>query len=384
MNFQMTPTYQEIYDELVLGYQSIYGADINVLPSSPDGQRIGIEAKARLDIQTLALSLYTQLDPDFATGEQLNKIIKLSGISRGVPTRSTVTVDITTDRTVQLPIGYAVADANNQIWVTDSTFTLSAGVTQVTLFAKNFGNVIADANTVTNPSTIILGVVSVNNQLAAVAGKAEETDAALRIRRNKSLSSPLNTTIGGLYTALANLIGVVDLKVYENKADTIDAVLNLQPHAIWCVLDGGDIADITMAIAKNRTAGVATKGAVNGTFTEIITKPDGSTFNYLHAISFDRPTVVPLYVSLTVQPINGASIDVVGIQNAIASKTYTINEIARASNLYAQVYSVSNTFTATLLSISRDNVTFVQDIIAASASEKFSIFASNVVVTQIP
>jgi len=155
MSFTLTPngltiqTYQEIYDELVAGYRSAYGSDINTAPDSPDGQRIGIEAKARLDVQTYALNLYNQLDPDFSTGEGLNKIIKLAGISR---------------------VGYTV-------WVTDSVSTLLAGTTSITLFAQNFGNV----STVTIQDTIIIGVVSVTNPLAAIAGKDEETDEALRI-----------------------------------------------------------------------------------------------------------------------------------------------------------------------------------------------------------
>jgi len=390
MIFQLTQngmtiqTYQEIYDELAAGYKAIYGANIDVLPNSPDGQRIGIEAKARLDAQTTLLSLYNQHDPDFATGENLNKLIKLNGITRGVPTRSQVAVDVTTDRLLTIQAGYTVADSNGQSWVTDSVFTLNNGVTTITMFAKNFGNVIAAPNTITNPSTIVLGVVSVTNPSAAIAGQSEETDSALRIRRQKSLASPANSTFGGLYSALANLIGVTDLQVYENNLDTVDVALNMQPHSIWCIVEGGDIADITMALAKNRTAGVATKGAVSGVFTEVITKPDGTTFNYLHNMNFDRPTVVPLYVTLTVQPIGGAIVDIVGIQNAIAARTYSIGEIARASNLYASVYGVGNNFTATLLSISRDNVSFVSDIIASGANEVFSIIPANIVVTQIP
>jgi len=390
MSFTLTPngltiqTYQEIYDELVAGYRSAYGSDINTAPDSPDGQRIGIEAKARLDVQTYALNLYNQLDPDFSTGEGLNKIIKLAGISRGVPTRSQVDVNIATDRTVRIPIGYTVSDSLGQKWVTDSVSTLLAGTTSITLFAQNFGNVSADASTVTIQDTIIIGVVSVTNPLAAIAGKDEETDEALRIRRNKSLSSRALTTVGGLYTALANQIGVTDLQVYENNTDAFDATLSMNPHSIWCVVEGGDVADIIRTIAKNRTAGVSVKGAVTGTYTETLTKPDLTTFSYLHNMAFDRPVSVPIYVTLTVQPIGGAVVDIVGIKNALAAKSYSISEIARASNLYATVYGVGNNFTATLLSISNDNLTFVTDIIAPGPGEVFIISPANITVTEIP
>ncbi|OQY25514.1 MAG: hypothetical protein B6244_14960 [Candidatus Cloacimonetes bacterium 4572_55] len=64
MSLEFTPdgikiqTYEEIFDFLAEGYRAIYGVDINLDQDSPDGQRVGIEAKARLDIQTFALALY--------------------------------------------------------------------------------------------------------------------------------------------------------------------------------------------------------------------------------------------------------------------------------------------------------------------------------------
>src|SRR5690606_5090132 len=109
-------TYQEIYDELAAAYRAIYGADINLDADSPDGQRVGIEAKARLDLQSFALALYNQIDPDFSAGEFLNKLIKLSGITRRPAVRSQVDVDVTTDRALTLPAGWTVADSLGQSW----------------------------------------------------------------------------------------------------------------------------------------------------------------------------------------------------------------------------------------------------------------------------
>ncbi len=44
-------TFDEIYEELADGYKAIYGTDINLDPDSPDGQRVALEAQARLDVQ---------------------------------------------------------------------------------------------------------------------------------------------------------------------------------------------------------------------------------------------------------------------------------------------------------------------------------------------
>ena len=124
-------TYQEIYDELVADYQSIYGNDIDTDADSPDGQRIGIEAKARLDLQSFALWLYNQFDPDFADGEFLNKLIKLSGLSLRAASRSQVDMTITVDRNLTLPSGYTVADDLGQLWITSADAPVVIGANKI-------------------------------------------------------------------------------------------------------------------------------------------------------------------------------------------------------------------------------------------------------------
>ena len=96
-------TFDEIYQELADGYREIYGNDINLDPDSPDGQRVAIEAQARLDVQSFGSLLYNQLDPAFALGQALNSIIKFSGITRRPATRSQVDVEVTTTRPGTLP-----------------------------------------------------------------------------------------------------------------------------------------------------------------------------------------------------------------------------------------------------------------------------------------
>jgi len=154
-------TFQEIYDELAAGYRSIYGEDINLDPDSPDGQRVAIEAQLVLDAQSFGALEYNQRDPDFALGQSLNSIIKLSGITRRPATRSQVDVSIVTDRPLTLPEDYAVEDDLGQSWTTLNAIDIPPGETTVTLFAETFGAVEANPTTVVNPVTVVIGVLSV-------------------------------------------------------------------------------------------------------------------------------------------------------------------------------------------------------------------------------
>jgi uncharacterized phage protein gp47/JayE len=378
-------TFQEIYDELADGYRAIYGQDINLDPDSPDGQRVAIEAQARLDLQSYGAYIYTQVDPDTAIGQALNTIIKLAGITRRPATRSQVDVEVTTDRALTLPADYTVEDTLGQSWVALSEVSIaSAGTTTVTLFAENFGAVEADAGTVTEPVTVVIGVTGVTNPTAATVGSDEETDEELRIRRNRSLENPATSTVGGLFTVVGDLPGVTDLEIYENDTDVYDAVLDVAAHTIWLIVEGGSVDDIVEAIAKNKTGGTGLKGSVTGTYTETLQKPNGDEYQIIHEMRFDRPTLVDLYVNLTATRKDPTiPVDITSIENLLAAREWGINENAVASDLYKTVYQAGDNFVATALEISTDGVTYTDGRLLTEPDEKFQIQVANVNVTEV-
>jgi hypothetical protein len=142
-------TLTEINQELIDGYKAIYGNDINLEASTPDGQRVGIEAKAIADIEEFLLNLYNQMDSDLAFGEWLNKLIKFAGIQRKPATRSTVEMEIVTDRILTLPANYTLEDELGQEWIVTANAALVSGTNTVTFVSKVFGANNADANTIT-------------------------------------------------------------------------------------------------------------------------------------------------------------------------------------------------------------------------------------------
>ena len=377
-------TYQEVYDELADGYRAIYGNDINLDSDSPDGQRVAIEAQARLDLQTFGLNLYQQLDPDFAIGEAQNRLIKLSGIARRPGTRSQVDVDITTDRALTLPADFAVEDDAGQGWSTLSIVSLPSGTTSVTLFAEDFGELNAPADTVTKPVTFVIGVTGVTNPLAATPGVDEETSEELRIRRNRSLENPSTSTIGGVFTAITQVTGVTDIAAYENDTDVYDATLDIDPHTMWVIVEGGAIADIVEGLAKNKTGGTGLKGSVSGTYLETLFKPNGDAYIISHEMFFDRPTTIPLYINLTATRKDTLiPVDVSAIENALVAREWAINENAVASELYSTVYATGNTFVATLLEVSLDGIAYFTTSVETLADEKFSVDVGDINVTEV-
>lgn len=375
---------QDITDALAQAYRDIYGQDINLAPESPDGQRVGIEAKARADLQSMLLQIYNAMDPDTASGDFLTRVSKYAGITRRPPTRSQADVEITTDRPVTLPEAFTVEDDLGQSWVIDAEQAIPSGTTTVTLFAEEFGSVEADANTITEVVTIVLGVTSVTNPSDALVGVAEETDEELRLRRRRSVQLPAFTPVGSIFSRLANLSGVTDAVVYENDQDTTDTERNIAPHTIWAVIEGGDVADIAETLARSKTAGTGTKGASVGTYVETLERPGFDDFEVEHSMRFDRPTDVPIYVRMNVSPRRaGATIDQSAIKQALADKDFAIAENCVASELYDEVYSAGTNFFAFDLEVSDDNSTWVDTRVVAGFAGKCSIDALNVTITEV-
>ena len=377
-------TFQEIYDELAAGYRAIYGEDINLDADSPDGQRVAIEAQLVLDAQSFGALEYNQRDPDFALGQSLNSIIKLSGITPRPATRSQVDVTVVTDRPLTLPVDYTVEDDLGQSWSTLAVRTLIAGTTTVTVFAVNFGAVAADPDTIVNPVTVVIGVQSVTNPASATVGVDEETDQELRVRRNRSLETPQSSSIGRMFTALASVPNVTGVAVYENDTDATDSD-GIPAHSLWVVVEGGSVAAIIETMTKNKTGGKGMVGSVTGTFSEPVTRPNGTTFTIVHSMTFDRPVDVPVLVRLDATRKDAANpVDEALISQAIAARTFNIGENLLAGDLYRLAFNAGENFIPTNLEISQDGgATYTDGRILSDLDEKFSIAAGDVAVTEI-
>lgn len=376
-------TFDEINSTLVSKLQSIYGEDIDLSDNTPDGQRVGFHSSVNLDLQAALAYVYSQLDPDYAQGQFLNTISKISGLIRNAATRSYVDVTIVVDRQVTLPIDYIVEDDTKQRWVTTSEITIASGTHTITLYAEKFGKVEALANTITNPLTVVLGVVSITNPAIAIAGENEETDEKLRKRRNSSTAIKATSNIASLMSKLYAVKSVTNVKVYENSESTEDSTLSLDPHSIWCIVEGGAVQDIAKTIILDKNPGCGLKGSVEYDYTESITQRSLSPQTITHTVRFDRPTDTPVYVKIDVKRRVGTEeIDNALIAKKIAEKIYNIGENLIVYELYTLLYDVPNLIVIDL-EVSVDNTNFTGEQLVSTPAGKFSIDEANITVTEI-
>lgn len=381
-------TFEEIFSELVDGYRAIYGADIDLSQSTPDGQRVAIEAKARHDMQVFGLLIANNFDPDFARGLFQAKIAKLSGIFPRPATRSQWDLSVLTTRNVDLPTGYQISDELGQLWELPGPVSLSVGTTAITFVASDFGAVTGLAGAAFTPVTVVLGVSGFTAAVNAVAGVNEETDEEFVQKRNRSLENPAFSTTNSLAARLLNIAGVSDARVYDNDTDSFgppdNPDWNLDAHSIWAVVEGGTIDDIMQALLYQKTGGTGIKGSIEESIPETLTRPDGSTFIVSQVRRFDRPVLVPVYIKLTAtrkNPLVPVDMDLIK-QKVAATKIY-IGDPIQAATLYCPAYTAGDSFVLTDLEISDDDLTFTDGLLTPAAGTKFTIDVSNITVTEV-
>jgi len=377
-------TFQEIFDRLASGYREIYGQNIDLSQNTPDGQRIGIEARAILEAQEFGAALANSFDPDFAQGLALQKIAKLIGIFPRPATKSQWDLTVNTNRNLTLQTGYLIEDDLGQNWEVITPATLTSGANTVTFRAVDFGAVAGLQNAEITPVTIVLGVTSITAPDDSTVGIEEETDVEFRTRRARSTETPALSTVGSLFSRLANTTGVTDVAVYENFTNDTDTERDIPAHTIWAVVEGGDVADIVEVIVKQKTAGTGLKGDVEGTFIETIERPNNPAFQIPYTARFNRPINTDLFIKLTVTRLETSSvIDLDLIKQTLATKTFVIGEAVQAAEFYDLALTGTRNYFVTDLELSLDDVTYTDGRVFAGFDAKLIIDVANIDITEI-
>ena len=374
----------EILTRLSTQLKDIYGQDINLDQDTPDGQLLGINTTVISDLQDLALYIYNAMDPDFAEGVNLDRLLKLLARTKLPATKSTVDINLTLSRDAIIPSTYTVSDANGQNWQITSEQTLTVGTHLVTFESVDYGMITAEANTITQQVTIMTEINSLTNPTDATAGRDEESDQELRERRNKILEVNAYSTVGSLLGKILTLDNVVDVCLYENKTSVYDSEKDLNSHSIWIIVKGGEIDQIAETIIKDKTGGTGLKGVIEGTYVENFITQSGKNRTIIHTANFDRPTEKEIYLKFNVKRrVPTQSIDMDNIKNTLADKVFQIAENVTVTELYATIYGASTNFIATDLQVSKDNIIFVDNLLIAEYDEEFKIIQANIAITEI-
>lgn len=376
----------DIIQDLIDGYKTIYGNDINVDSNSPDGQQINIFAQAISDLLELLLDAYNASAVDTSYGERLDQLVALNGLARqqGTYTQAQVVVTATIaltlpglDQTTVTP--FTVADnAGNQFELVASHIFASAGSATLTFQAVAIGQIETTANTITNIITSTLGISTVNNPSVSsdVIGINEETDAQLKVRHARGFDLAATGPSDSMEAALKNTSGVVDAYVVENNTGGI--VGGIDPHTVWPIVSGGSSVDIAAAIYAKKSPGCGLKGGVS----QLVTRPNGSTFT----AQWDVAVAQPLHIKFSVIWRGAQVFSNAQLETSLATALlYKLGENPSIGDVVSAMLTIAPTAIVTIDSstqgVSSDGSTWASLVAPSDAKHYYTVSSSNIVVS---
>lgn len=293
-------------------YTAIYGTDVYLGNDSADYQFLSAGIATPInDLNAAIISAYNAYSPATAQGANLSSVVKINGLTRNIPTNSTV--DQIIGGTVGTTITNGVTqDVNGNKWSLPASVTIPAGGSiTVTATCQTPGAVQAGIGTVNQIATPTYGWQTVTNASAANAGAPVETDSQLKTRQATSTALPSRTVLEGTVGAVWAVTGVTRVTPYENDTSTTDAN-GIPGNKIYLVVEGGDSTAIAQAIAAKKTPGTGTYGTTTITVTDAYGIP--------HPINFYRPTYDAITCAITLKALAGYTSSVgAAIQAAVAA-----------------------------------------------------------------
>lgn len=342
-------TLTDIKAELEAAFQAAFGSSIDLTPGRVFGKLIGILSEREALLWELAQSLYANGSPDTAAGAGLDGICAITGTTRDAATAGTVTETCVGTATTVIPAESRFSDGTNA-FETDADATIAAVAAWVALTAyigddrvKNGGNVYqcltggtsagsggptttaaditdgtvhwkflgagsgvvdvpstavetgfftAVSGTLTTIETPVSGWNAALNLSDAVPGTEEETDSALRLRREDELAAAGKSALEAIRSDVLDVDGVTACIVYENVTMLTDGD-GVPPKAVEVVVQGGAAADIRAAIFASVGAGIEPYGTTLGTVTD--------SMGTAHTVGFTRPTTKDIYIEIDVK-----------------------------------------------------------------------------------
>lgn len=250
--------------------QEIVNSDVGITNTMP-GSVIRTIVEAILD-NIGASNYYTEyvynaMGIDNATGEDLDRLISILGVTRNNATKATGIVTFSTggapyDYDIPIPYGYEVttrqsSDGTVYVYtVSQEDVVLIAGETSidVEVEAEIAGHQYLQAGALCVMGKSIIGIASVVNQNEINSGDDEETDDSLRKRTKDIMTSFGKCTDSALKVAVEEVDGVINCTVVDQYEGVGTTGIIIVPE-ILPVIDSVD-SEINKVVAETKASGI--------------------------------------------------------------------------------------------------------------------------------
>lgn len=251
-------TLPELKAEFEAAYVAAFGSSLDLDPSGPWGQHIGIMSKAFADLWDLVQEIYVSRDPDQATGLALDAICAETGLSRIGANQSVVTILATGSIGTIIGLGKKIKQPNSSLlWSMGNSVIVAVGI----LYACRLEPA--------TPSNGLLYELTINSQTFTYAATGSDTKA--------TVVAQFVSLISGFFGAALSVVAAGNVLAIGYSAPGVlsppSSSFSQPSRSNFSFLDG-TVSNIAVAAEP----GPFTASA--GSLTEIVTPVSGWTSVY--------------------------------------------------------------------------------------------------------
>ena len=374
--------YQDVREENAQRWNDSFPT-LNTGTSTVSGRMVSIQSAIRDDLNAKAEYVLNSFSPFTAIGSQLSNLAPLMNKRRLPRIFSQVTLQFNADLNgANVPDGTIVSsslDRTKKFATTQQLIIAPNGLGVVLAESIEASNYKPTAGTINVMESGVYGVVSVTNPNDGTLGRARETDAQLRFRMLQT-SSAASGTPEGIYTAISQVDGVTYAAVLENFTDATNSA-GMPEHSIMPIVDGGDDAEVALAILATRAAGIdfTTSTDIPGATWEsvsVINPANGQSV----MVWFARPSNTTATIAIDISTDSNFPTD--GRQRIKDEVVNFVNQWPIGKVLYAsRLYSPVNIVPGVDINSLTINGT---DRISLTAYQRLNITDANITITVTP
>ena len=324
----IVPNTQEILKGVQDKFQEIFGSDFSLEEATPGGRWIEAETATRKECLIINALIANMLNPQKAFGKFLDTHGALFDVKREGQTATIVNCKCSGVPGTVIPEGSRAQDEDGNIYViAGETEIPAAGSVYVQFSNVEFGAVPCAANSLTTILDGVEGWEGVINETSGTLGAEEESDAAFRVKIDKSKTKYSEGAIASIEGALYAINGLKSYAILENptNVDWNDSTPppdgwtpppqgeTLLAHSIMVFvygasMDGNFYQQVADAIVAKKNLGCNMSEVQNAAYVHAIKASNGQL-----AI-FNTAEPLPVYISLTASNVSYTGFD---LQDAI-------------------------------------------------------------------
>lgn len=304
-------------------FKKALGADISLEDSTPQGRLIDVETNARASVMennALLANLFNVME---SYGVFLDSLLANFGMYREGATSSKVKATISGVPNTVIPAGAQVSTENGAVFYLENSVTIpQSGEIIVTFLSKEKGKIECAAGALSKIIDGTLGWEAVINSSSAELGVERESDLAFKERFKAFGLFSGKSLLEDYESAINKIDNVKSSFVYDNPSSEViiyDSV-SINPHSIFCCVDGGSDSDVAKAIFEVKSAGC---GYTGNKTVQVVDKVSSVSY----PVSFSRPIEISICYKIVLDKGTSSSLDLVdSIKQAVVD--YSNGKIA--------------------------------------------------------